>query len=82
MNSTITILVGLVSLLLALVVGGAVGYVLKQSRVEKAQLKQKDEGERLLEQAKEQARLKEIEARDKALELLQKAENEVARQTQ
>jgi ribonuclease Y len=78
-GSSIFILILAISLPLSLIVGAAVGYLFKQSQVEKAQLKQKDEAERLLEEAKEEARLKEIEARDKALEILQKAEAEVER---
>ncbi|MBN1146512.1 MAG: ribonuclease Y [Anaerolineales bacterium] len=79
MNSNLFILIEFISLPLVLAIGALIGYLYKQSLVEKAQLKQKDEAERLLEQAKEQARLMEIEARDNALELLQKAENEVER---
>jgi ribonuclease Y len=78
-GSNIFILILAITLPLALIVGAAIGFLYKQSQVEKAQLKQKDEAERLLEDAKEEARLKEIEARDKALEILQKAEAEVER---
>jgi ribonuclease Y len=69
----------LIFLPIALVLGGAVGYMYKQSKVEKAQLMQKDEAERLLEEAKETARLMEIQARDQTLDILQKAETEVER---
>jgi ribonuclease Y len=69
----------LIFLPIALVLGGAVGYMYKQSKVEKAQLMQKDETERLLEEAKETARLMEIQARDQTLDILQKAESEVER---
>jgi ribonuclease Y len=69
----------LIFLPIALVLGGAVGYMYKQSKVEKAQLMQKDEAERLLEEAKETARLMEIQARDQTLDILQKAESEVER---
>ena len=63
----------------ALVIGGAVGYYLKQSQVEKAQRLQKDESNRILEIAQEKVREIELQARDAALETKQKAENELTR---
>jgi ribonuclease Y len=63
----------------ALVVGLAIGYLAKQTQVDKAQQIQKNESERLLEEAKEQASKLEIKARDQALEIVQKAEAETAR---
>lgn len=79
MNGNMVFLIALISLPLALILGIVIGYLFKQSQVEKAQLKQKVEAERILEEAKEEARLKEINARDKALEILQKAEADVER---
>jgi ribonuclease Y len=79
MNSNLIILIGLITLPLAVVLGLVIGYMYKQSQVEKEQLKQKDEAEKLLEGAKEQASMMEIQARDQALEVLQKAESEVER---
>lgn len=60
-------------------VGVAIGYVSKQSQIEKMQQLQKAEGERLLEEVKEQARKIEIQARDQALEVVHKAEAETTR---
>ncbi|MEW5871382.1 MAG: ribonuclease Y [Chloroflexota bacterium] len=65
--------------LITLGLGIWAGYMYKQTQVDKAQRLQKDEAERLLEAAKEQARQMEIEARDQALEVLKKAEAEVER---
>jgi ribonucrease Y len=65
--------------LLFLAIGLGVGYVIKQNQVEKAQREKKDEAGRILEAAKENARQLEIAARDKALEIHQKAESEVVR---
>jgi len=62
-----------------LVIGVAVGYYLKQSQVEKAQRLQKDEANRILEVAQEKVREIELQARDGAIEIKQKAENELAR---
>jgi ribonuclease Y len=64
---------------IALVIGVAVGYYLKQSQVEKAQRLQKDEANRILEVAQEKVREIELQARDAALEIKQKAENELGR---
>ncbi len=66
----------LITILIALVLGAAIGYLYKQNLVEKAKRDQTDEADRLLEAAKEQAREIEIQARDQALEVLQKAETD------
>ncbi len=79
MNTTWLIILELITLPLALVLGLAVGYFYKQNQVEKLQLQQKDEAERLLEEAKEQARLIEIQARDQALAVIHKAEADTER---
>lgn len=63
----------------ALVIGVAVGYYLKQSQVEKAQRLQKDEANRILEIAQEKVREIELQARDAALEIKQKTETELGR---
>ncbi len=77
--STLFIIIELISILIALVLGLVIGYLYKQNQVEKAKHEQLDEAERLLEEAKEKARGVEIQARDQALEVLQKAENEIER---
>jgi ribonuclease Y len=61
---------------IALVLGAVIGYLVKQSQVEKIQQNQRDEANRILEETKEKVREMEIQARDQALEILQKAETE------
>lgn len=68
------LIIELITIPIALILGAAIGYLYKQNLVEKAKRDQTDEAERLLEAAKEQAREIEIQARDQALEVLQKAE--------
>jgi ribonuclease Y len=75
----VLIWIELIFLPIALVLGLVIGYLYKQSQVEKAQLQKKDEAERILDEAKENARLTEIQARDQALRILQKAETEIDR---
>ena len=79
MNGNILIWIELIFLPIALGLGLLIGYLYKQSQVEKAKLLQKEEGERILEEAKEQARQMEIQGRDQALEVLQKSEAEAER---
>jgi ribonucrease Y len=67
-----------VSILIALL-GFALGFLYKQNKSEKAFLNQRDEAEKLLDEAREQVRAMEVQARDQALEVLQKAEADVAR---
>jgi ribonuclease Y len=79
MNDNLLVIIIGIGVPLALILGLVIGYMFKQSQVEKAQLHQKAEGERLLEEARDQASLMEIQARDQALQILQKAETEVER---
>jgi ribonuclease Y len=79
MNGTNYILIAVISIPIALVLGAFVGYLYKQNRVEKEHLMQKDEAEHVLDEAKEQASNMEIQARDQALRVLQKAEAEAER---
>lgn len=69
----------LISLPIALVIGIIVGYFIKQSQIEREELHRKSEAEKLLNQAREKAREVEIQARDRALEILKKAESEAER---
>ena len=62
---------------LALVVGLIVGYFFNRYLSEKAQRKQHDKAEKILQEAKEQARIIEIQARDRALKAAQAAEVEI-----
>jgi ribonuclease Y len=64
---------------IGLVVGAVIGYQYKQNQVAKAKLLKQDEAERMLEEAKEQARQIEIQARDQALDVIQKAETDLVR---
>jgi ribonuclease Y len=67
------------SVLIALALGLVIGFLYKQNQVEKAKREQLDESERLVEEAKQNARQIEIKARDQAIELIQKAENDLDR---
>jgi ribonucrease Y len=78
-NLSTWIIIEVISILIALPLGFVIGYLVKQNRAEKALLDQKDESERLLDAAREQVRVMEVQARDQALEVLQKAEAEGAR---
>jgi ribonuclease Y len=73
------ILIELIALPILFLLGAAVGYYYKQTQYEKLQLEKKVEAERVLDAAKEQARLIEIQARDQALEVIQKAEGDIER---
>jgi ribonuclease Y len=70
---------GLIAVLIALGVGIAAGYFYRQNQYDKARLQQKATADRIVEDAKEQARLMEIKARDQTLELIKKAENDMER---
>ena len=79
MNSGTWFIVEIVSLLIALPLGFIIGYLYKQGKAEKAIMNQKEEAEKLLDEAREHVRVMEVQARDQALEILQKSESEVAR---
>lgn len=78
-GSNLFLWIELIFLPVVLVLGAVIGYMYKQNQVEKEKLQQKDEAERLLEEAKENAGQMEIQARDQAILILQKAESEVER---
>jgi ribonuclease Y len=63
----------------ALAGGAVIGYLIKQNQVEKEERLLKSEANRLLDETKEKVRKLEIEARDKALDIHQKAEAELVR---
>jgi ribonuclease Y len=73
------ILIELIALPILFFLGAALGYYYKQSKYEKLQLQQKVEADQILDDAKEQARLIEIQARDQALQVIQKAEGDIER---
>ncbi|RME87795.1 MAG: ribonuclease Y [Anaerolineae bacterium] len=62
----------------ALLVGLVIGYLISRYQNERAIQRQKQKAEDILKGAHEQARLIEIQARDNALQIVQKAENEIA----
>jgi ribonuclease Y len=74
MNNPVTII--LISLGV-LVLGTAIGYLLKHYQIQQITQQQKGEGERLLAEAQETARETELKARDEALKIRQEAETEV-----
>jgi ribonuclease Y len=63
----------------ALVLGAVIGYLIKQNQVAKEMQRQSEKAGSILEEAKEQARQMEIQARDRALDVHQKAELEINR---
>ncbi len=73
------ITIGLILIAISIAAGLYLGSKYKERLVEKAKLQKKDEADRLLEEAKESARLMEIQARDQALKVLQKAESDIDR---
>jgi len=73
------IIIGLILIAISIAAGLYLGSKYKERLVEKAKQQKKDEADRLLEEAKESARLMEIQARDQALKVLQKAENDIER---
>lgn len=75
MEIGIWIVIGIV----ALILGGAIGFFIKHYLTEQENQRMKSEGERILAQARENASGIELEARDQAIETRQKAENEVNR---
>ncbi|MFN2175771.1 MAG: ribonuclease Y [Anaerolineales bacterium] len=79
MTNNIVFWIILILLPISLFIGMVIGYFYKQNQVEREQLRIKDKAERTLEDAREKARSIEIQARDQALEVLQKAESDADR---
>src|SRR5664280_1711783 len=75
MNSIITIVIAG----LTLVIGLSIGYYISHTQSEKAQRLQREKAEDVAEKAREQARVIELQARDKALKISQAAETEITR---
>ncbi len=78
-RTTTLLIISLITVPVMLILGVVIGYLFKQNRVEKERLLKRDEAERILDDAKEQARVIEVQARDEALEVHQKAETELLR---
>jgi len=72
-------IVAIIIAALTLLLGFALGYFLSRAQTEKAQRNQRDKGEKFLQEAREQARGIELQARDNALKISQAAENEITR---
>jgi ribonuclease Y len=66
-------------IVIPLIVGVLIGYFVSQYRFVKLAKDQKNKSETIVLEAKEQARLVEIQAKDNALKLLQNAEQEISR---
>lgn len=66
-------------ILLALLIGIGIGYFIRQLMYRNRISKQRDEAENILNTANEEAKIVEIQARDKAIEIRQSAENEISR---
>jgi len=79
MSVSTILIIALFILPIFLALGAIIGYLYKQYQVEKAIRLQKDEAEKILDDAKEQASQIEIQARDQALMVIQKAETEMER---
>jgi len=61
------------------ILGLIIGYLIKNYRVENSLKKGKLSAEKIIQQAKEDARIVEIEARDSALKIVQSSETEIQR---
>ena len=62
---------------LTLLVGFAIGYFVSRTQAEKARNFQHEKAEKIVQDAREQARTIEIQARDKALKISQESESEI-----
>jgi len=72
-------LIVLVIAILALAVGFAIGFFISRIQTGKIQLEQHEKTEKMLSEAREQARTIELQARDNALKISQAAESEITR---
>jgi ribonuclease Y len=64
---------------LTLIVGLAIGYFISRFQTEKIQRRQHEQADKLVSEAREQARTIELQARDNALKISQSAESEITR---
>jgi len=72
-------LITLTIAILALAVGFAIGFFISRIQTGKVQLEQHEKTEKMLSEAREQARTIELQARDNALKISQAAESEITR---
>jgi ribonuclease Y len=75
MNPGLTLLIAAITL----IVGIAVGYAIKHLQVKTARQQELEEAESILSKAKEEARNIELQAKDKAIEIRQAGDAEIAR---
>lgn len=68
---------GYVIALVTLIVGGIIGYLLNRFQVERTLRANKETADKIVQDAREQARLLEIQARDNALKIVQDSEGEI-----
>jgi ribonuclease Y len=71
--------IGFVVAGLTLLLGLAIGYFISRAQTEKAQRRQREKADKIIQDAKDQARTVEIQARDNALKISQAAEAEINR---
>jgi len=71
--------IGFVVAGLTLLVGLAIGFFISRAQTEKAQRLQREKADKIVQEAKDQARTVEIQARDNALKISQSAEAEINR---
>ncbi len=69
----------ILGIIIALVIGAAIGFMVNRYLNEQEQIKQKTTAEDIVSGAKEQARLIEIEARDDALKLTKETDTDIAK---
>jgi ribonucrease Y len=79
MNTGSWILIIFATALVAIALGAAVGYFYKKNKIEKHLLTQREEANRILDDAREKANTIEVQARDQALEVIKKSDAEAAR---
>ncbi len=65
--------------LVAVILGAAIGYFIKTYQVRQANLKLKEEGDRILVDAREEAREIQLQAKDEMLKVREEAEAEISR---
>jgi ribonuclease Y len=71
--------IGFVVAGLTLLLGLAIGFFISRAQTEKAQRRQREKADKIIQDAKDQARTVEIQARDNALKISQAAEAEINR---
>ena len=79
MSTGIWIALSLVVVVIVASLGFAVGYLIRDNQFKKALLRQEEDGARILDEARENARKIDLKAHDEAHEVRQKAEAEVTR---